>query len=239
MERIGFRANGLTFRALRSSGPDPDRRILCLHGFPDHAGSWRPVAERLVGAGWTVVAPWMRGYAPTQSAPDGDYTLAALARDVVEILDALDWNRAVVLGHDWGAAAAYAAANYAPDRVRRVVGVSVPPLGLFVRNLLRHPNQFRRSLYVVWFQLPGVAEYLLASDDYRALRAAGPSDDEVEIDWEAGLLETFRSPGKRIGGSAPRCSMSPNQRSTRRAKCTVFPGWATSSRSNGPIVWPS
>ncbi|MFB6262768.1 MAG: alpha/beta fold hydrolase [Bradymonadaceae bacterium] len=195
MERIGFRANGLTFRALRCEGETSDERALFLHGFPDQARSMVPVMRRLARERWVGVAPWMRGYAPTQLAPDDDYTMGALAADVIGMLDALDWERATLVGHDWGAVAAYAAANLAPSRVARIVGVSVPPLSIFVRNALVTPAQWSKSAYMLWFQLPGLAEYLLSRDDYRALEAAGPPPEVDDIDWSEGVIDSFSTPG--------------------------------------------
>src|SRR5690349_15013602 len=62
---------------------------LCLHGFPDHAPTWEPLMADLAAAGYHAVAPWMRGYAPTALAPDGNYQVASLALDAIGIADAL------------------------------------------------------------------------------------------------------------------------------------------------------
>lgn len=158
-----LRANGLRFAAhVRGAG---ERLALLLHGFPDDAGSMLPLAERLATRGFTTVAPYLRGYGPTDRPVDGRYGLAALADDVVGLIAALGHDRALVVGHDWGAAAAYAAAVRDPDRVARLVALSVPPPRVFTRNLARHPTQLARSSYMAFFQLPWVAE--------RTIRAHG------------------------------------------------------------------
>lgn len=157
-----IRANGLTFTAhVRGDGP---RLALLLHGFPDDAGSMLPLADRLAAQGYTAVAPFMRGYAPTERPADGRYGAATLGQDALELITALGHRRATVVGHDWGAVAGYAAATLDPERVERLVALSVPPPRVFLRNLARHPGQLGRSSYMAFFQLPWVAERALRSN---------------------------------------------------------------------------
>lgn len=122
-EHLALNANGLRFAA-RAWGRGPN--ILLLHGFPDDADSWLPVGERLAAAGFRAVAPFMRGYAPSEVPTASMTTLDMLADDVGGLVGALGGVVGVV-GHDWGAAAAYAGAVKHPGAVRRVVGLSVPP----------------------------------------------------------------------------------------------------------------
>ena len=89
---------------------------LCLHGFPDHAHSFRFQLPALAAAGYRVVAPFLRGYAPTEVPNDGPYQAAALAQDAVALIDALGQGQAVLIGHDWGAVAAHGAAIVAPEK---------------------------------------------------------------------------------------------------------------------------
>lgn len=161
LQRRRIEANGLTFECLHAG--DGDRLALCLHGFPDNAGSMAPVLWRLADAGFTAVAPFMRGYAPTDPAPDGDYSGTALGEDAVALADALgtefDTDDAVVVGHDWGAAAAYAVDRIAPDTFSKLVTMAVPPG--FDALLFEHPRQALRSWYMWFFQLPDVPERAL------------------------------------------------------------------------------
>ena len=86
----------VTFAALdEGSGP----LVLCLHGFPDDARSWRHQVPVLVDAGFRVVAPFMRGYAPTSAPADGRFDAMALGEDVVALLAALDAADALSLIH--------------------------------------------------------------------------------------------------------------------------------------------
>src|SRR5882724_11812032 len=110
-------ANGVRFATLEA-GDGP--LVLCLHGFPDHARSFRHQLPALAAAGFRAVAPYMRGYAPTQAAPDGRYQSAVLAQDATELITALGYDSAYVFGHDWGAMAAYGAAIIAPQRVKKL-----------------------------------------------------------------------------------------------------------------------
>lgn len=156
MDRLSLDANGLRFAA-RTWGQGPN--ILLLHGFPDDADSFAPVGERLAKAGFRAVAPFMRGYAPTAVPPGSITSLETLADDVAGLVQALGGVVGVV-GHDWGAAAAWAAGIKHPAVVRRVLGLSVPPLDALLRGLT--PAQVRRSAYMLAFQVPGIEAWVRA-----------------------------------------------------------------------------
>lgn len=102
--------------------------VLLLHGFPDTAHTWDDVRPALADAGYHAVSPFMPGYAPTSVDID-DPDSQALGEDVLALLDALGEDSAVVVGHDWGAYAAYAAAYLDPERVSALVTVAIPPPG--------------------------------------------------------------------------------------------------------------
>jgi pimeloyl-ACP methyl ester carboxylesterase len=113
-------------------GPVRGPLALCLHGFPDTAWTWRHLAPGLAGAGWRVVAPFLRGYAPSGLAPSGDYSASAYAADAVALHAALAGDeRAVLIGHDWGAVATYIVAGGPQPVFARAVTLSVPPLASF------------------------------------------------------------------------------------------------------------
>lgn len=113
--------------------------VLLLHGFPDTAYTWEHVLPALASAGYRAVAPFMRGYAPTAIPIDNRYDIDTLGRDALALITALDEHRAVIVGHDWGAAAGYAAATMDPARVPLLVTIGVP-----------HPRGFRPSPAVAW-----------------------------------------------------------------------------------------
>ena len=104
-----LQANGLEF-GLLERGPADGPLVLCLHGFPDGPQSFLPLLDALDAAGYRAVAPAMRGYLPSGIPADGDYRPVTLARDVIALIDHLGAEKAVVVGHDWGAVATYLAA---------------------------------------------------------------------------------------------------------------------------------
>jgi pimeloyl-ACP methyl ester carboxylesterase len=172
------RANGLQFGVLEAgSGP----LALCLHGFPDAAYTWRHLLPALAGAGFHAVAPFMRGYAPTAVPADGAYHLGALVADAVALHEVLGGDaNAVLIGHDWGAEAAYGAAAFAPDRWRRLVTLAVPPAALD-EVLFSDYEQLKRSFYLFMFRDPaGLAETAVAHDDLAFL-------DKLWRDWSPGF----------------------------------------------------
>ena len=170
-------ANGVEFACLETGPPDGPL-ALCLHGFPDTAHSFRHLLPVLADAGYHAVAPWMRGYAPSAIPADGLYQTGALATDACALHEVLGGDeRAVVIGHDWGAAAAVGAANYRPERWRRLVTMAVPPLEAMAESFLTY-EQLKRSLYVFVFQTP-LAEAALAVADHAFI-------DKLWADWSPG-----------------------------------------------------
>ena len=142
--------------------------VVLLHGFPELAYSWRHVVPALVAAGYRVIVPDQRGYGVSSKPDDvGSYRLDRLSSDVVRILDALDVERAAVVGHDWGSIVAFATAILHPDRVERVASLNVPYRGAFwgfpTTDFIRE-NLAERFSYVLMFQEPGVAEAGFAAD---------------------------------------------------------------------------
>ncbi|HEX8858664.1 MAG TPA: alpha/beta fold hydrolase [Actinomycetes bacterium] len=160
-----LRANGLSFN-LAEAGDGPP--VLLLHGFPDSWRLWRHQLAALAKAGHRVIAPDLRGFGKTDR-PAGveEYKLRTLIADVVALLDVLHVDRAAVVGHDWGAALAWAVTRFVPDRVTRLVVVSVGhPIAAAAAGLA----QRQRSWYMLWFQFPGVAERVLPEDDWAFFR---------------------------------------------------------------------
>ena len=174
---IRVAARDVDFHCLSlGSGP----LALLLHGFPDSAQSWVPLMERLAGAGWRAVAPYMRGYAPTAVPSDGCYQTAALAADAVALHEALGGDGdAVIIGHDWGAPATYGAALLAPERWRRVVGMAVPPGPAMGAALVGNLAQLKRSWYMFFFQHP-LADMVVAANDLAYI-------DMLWADWSPGF----------------------------------------------------
>jgi pimeloyl-ACP methyl ester carboxylesterase len=142
--------------------------VLLIHGFPDSSRLWRHQTKALVEAGLRAVVPDLRGFGESDK-PDAveAYAIARSVADMVAVLDALGVERAHVVGHDWGAVVAWSLAAFAPDRVERLVTMSVGhPHALRQRSM----EQREKAWYQLWFQFPGVAEELLPRDDWKLFR---------------------------------------------------------------------
>jgi pimeloyl-ACP methyl ester carboxylesterase len=187
-------------------GPEDGPLALCLHGYPDTAHTWRHLGPYLGQRGWRVVAPFTRGYGPTDLAPDGAYQLGALARDAEALHRELGGDsRAVLIGHDWGSETACLVGSHAPGLFSRFVILAVPPPGAlqsvfrspvaFVRGLPLIVRQLRMSWYMFFQVLPGISE--------RRLRRLIP---ELWADWSprydagedvAAVFESLNTPERR------------------------------------------
>jgi pimeloyl-ACP methyl ester carboxylesterase len=188
-----IQANGLDISYL-DEGDGP--AVLLLHGFPDIATTFLPLLEHLVPSGYRCVAPWLRGYWPTNTGTY--YDEGTLLADAIALLQELELAPAFVIGHDWGADIAYGLATARPDLVRRVVAMAVPHTVSLRANRRRSYQQLKRSFYVYLFQVPGLAESLLPADDWAFIR-------RLWRDWSPGwnpprdhltaVIETLARPG--------------------------------------------
>ncbi len=152
--------------------------VVLLHGFPDSKRLWEQQVPVLVDAGFQVIVPDQRGYGASDKPAEVDaYAIPFLAIDVTAILDALSIERAHVVGHDWGSAVAWATASFAPDRVDRLVAMSVG-----------HPSAFgdagwaqrEKSWYMLLFQFAGVAEQWLTADGWAGMREWSHGRTKIE-----------------------------------------------------------
>jgi pimeloyl-ACP methyl ester carboxylesterase len=189
-------ANRIDFAYLEE-GPADGPLALCLHGFPDHARSYERLLDDLAEAGFHGVAPWMRGYHPTGLAPDGNYQVASLALDAIALADALAGDRpAVLVGHDWGAMAAYTAVAHAPARFARLANMAVPHAGALGPRIF-DPDQLKRSWYMYFFQLP-FSDAAVPMNDFAVVdklwRDWSPGY-EPDPDFMADLKKTLSAPG--------------------------------------------
>jgi pimeloyl-ACP methyl ester carboxylesterase len=143
--------------------PTSQRLALCLHGFPEHAYSWRYQLPLLAQLGYRVWAPNQRGYGRTMR-PLGvaSYTTDLLVDDVAALIDAADCKEVTLIGHDWGGVIAWA---FALGRVRpleRLIVMNLPHPAKFMQGP-RISRQTLRSFYAIFFQLPRLPEMLLTA----------------------------------------------------------------------------
>lgn len=172
--------DGLVFDVL-DDGPADGEPIVLLHGWPERATVWRHVAPILNAAGYRTLAMDRRGFAPgARPKRRRDYRLPALVADVVALIDEVGGS-AHVVGHDWGAATAWAVAGLHPDKVRSLTAVSVPHPAAMMKAMVRS-DQLLRSYYMLLFQLPFVPELVAtrrAAWFDLQLRKGGMSKEDV------------------------------------------------------------
>lgn len=167
------------------TGPDDGRPVVLLHGFPDSGRLWSEQVAALSGAGYRVIVPDQRGYGHSDK-PDGvdSYNIVLLASDIPAVLDQVGVEKAAVVGHDWGAAVAWTVATFAPERVDRLVALSVGhPLAFATAGL----EQREKSWYMLLFQFEGIAEKWLSDNEWANFRTWGrhPDPDAVIVELEA------------------------------------------------------
>jgi pimeloyl-ACP methyl ester carboxylesterase len=168
MQTITVEANGLQFEVLEEGAGD--RLALCLHGFPEHAVSWRRQMPVLAAMGYRVWAVNQRGYGrTTRPLRVGDYAIPHLMADVAALMDASGARSTVLIGHDWGAMVAWCFAAGQVRPLERLVIMNVPH-PLCFRAALRHPRQMLRSWYTAFFQVPVLPDRLLAAGNGAAVR---------------------------------------------------------------------
>ncbi|GAB4026527.1 alpha/beta fold hydrolase [Spirosoma koreense] len=152
--------NGVRLHVVQA-GPANGPLVILLHGFPEFWYGWRHQIEALAEAGFQVWAPDQRGYNLSDKPTGVDaYQIDTLAADVVGLIQAAGRQKAVVVGHDWGAAVAWWTATVYPERVERLVALNVPHPAIMQRFTLRHPGQLLRSWYIGFFQMPWLPEAL-------------------------------------------------------------------------------
>jgi pimeloyl-ACP methyl ester carboxylesterase len=180
-------ANGLRFHVRDEGSGAP---VILLHGFPDTGDLWRHQVPSLVHDGFRAIVPDMRGRGRSDRPAAAEaYRLSTIVRDVTGILDALKVERAHVVGHDWGAAVAWLVAALAPERVDRLVVLSVGLPGATTHSTL---EALQKGWYRILILFEGVSEALLQRDNWyllrELLRGAADTESYIKILSEPGAL---------------------------------------------------
>lgn len=191
-------------------GPLDGRPVLLLHGWPDAPRGWRPVAARLHDRGWRTFVPALRGSGGTrfrsaETVRDGRGI--ALAADAIDLLDAVGLERVPVVGHDWGARAAYTLAAIAPERVTAIAALALPyqPRGAFTIP----PFEQARAFWYQWLMYLDAGADAVAGDPIAFARLqwdtwsppgwfdedefAATAESFANPDWVAITLNAYRS----------------------------------------------
>jgi pimeloyl-ACP methyl ester carboxylesterase len=188
LEETFLETNGIRLH-LVEAGPKEGKLLILLHGFPETWWCWKNQIEPLAQAGFRVMAPDQRGY-NLSNKPHGimAYHLDKTTGDVLGILIASGREKAFVAGHDWGGLVAWRLAERYPQVVERLAILNAPHPAVFLPSILRDPSQIGRSLYALFFQLPGLPEAMLRRDDWalvvQSLRATSRPGAFSEEDFE-------------------------------------------------------
>lgn len=160
--------NGVTLN-VHEAGPKNGAPVVLCHGWPELAHSWRRQIDALAEAGYRVIAPDQRGFGDSDAPePVEAYDIAHLSGDLVGLLDALEIEKAVFVGHDWGGLVVWPTSLLHPDRVAGVIGVCTPHLArqpAAPTEMLR--KRFTPDHYMLRFQEEGVPEALFEGNEQR------------------------------------------------------------------------
>jgi pimeloyl-ACP methyl ester carboxylesterase len=205
------------------TGPENGTPVLALHGFPQSRACWHRVSPLLAEAGLRIAAPDLRGYtAHARPVGSENYTPEMLLGDVDALLDSLGWEQAHLVGHDWGAAVAWAYAATVPHRTHTLTALSVPHPTSLAQAIATDPDQQRRSAYIGLFATPDVAEHALLDNDAAGLRSVfgGSSLSSADID---SYVAPLQAPGALTGA-------------LEWYRGSTVPSW---SAATGPVTVPT
>ncbi|WP_375437740.1 alpha/beta fold hydrolase [uncultured Hymenobacter sp.] len=198
IEHHYVRTNGITLHVVQC-GPTNGPLVVLLHGFPEFWYSWRKQIPALAEAGYRVWAPDQRGYNLSEK-PTGvaNYRIDKLGADIIGLLDAAGQAKAVIIGHDWGAAVAWWLASRYPTRIAQVAILNVPHPAVLGKSLRKTPRQLLKSWYIFFFQLPRLPEKLFRRKEYRFGRESlrGTSQPETFSSYDLQqYIKAWSQPG--------------------------------------------
>jgi pimeloyl-ACP methyl ester carboxylesterase len=195
------KTNGITLR-VAEAGPKSGQLVVLVHGWPESWYSWRHQMPALAAAGYHVVAPDMRGYGGSDRPPNvEDYDILHTSGDIVGLVDAMGAEKAVLIGHDWGAIITWNTVLLHPDRFSAMIAMSVPNGG---RGASPPLAAMRAAMgdnfyYILYHNEPGgVAEKEYDSDP-RGLLSRLYTSKDTPLD-----PPTVTDPKRVAGGWIPR-----------------------------------
>lgn len=199
---LNLQTNGITLHAV-AAGPENGPLVILLHGFPEFWYGWRYQIDALAQAGFRVLAPDQRGYNLSDKPKSvRDYNLDQLAADVVGLIDAVGCEKAFLVAHDWGGAAAWWAAIKYPERIERLAILNAPHPRVMRQNLLHNRVQRKKSRYFFLFQIPLLPEMRMRKNNWqvgvRALQGTSRKGTFSEEDI-ARYREAWSQPGAATG----------------------------------------
>ncbi|MFF5232436.1 alpha/beta fold hydrolase [Dactylosporangium sp. NPDC000521] len=165
--------NGVELEVFEAGRESAGRPIVLCHGWPEHAYSWRHQMPALAAAGYHVIVPNQRGYGnSSRPAEVTDYDIAHLSGDLVALLDHFGYEDATFVGHDWGAFVVWGLTLLHPDRVNKVINLSLPYQERGEQPWIESMEAVLGSdFYFVHFnRQPGVADAVFEANTSRFLR---------------------------------------------------------------------
>jgi len=181
-------ANGIRMHVAEAGAGFP---VVLLHGWPELWYSWRHQLGALAAAGFHVIAPDMRGYGETDAPADpAQYRTAVISGDIVGLLDALELERAVIVGHDWGGYHLWQFGLRHPERCAKLVGLNTPyaPPGPVPPTQALRERFGENGYYMLWHQVPGRSEAELEADLRGNLAKIFKGADHVTDLWTMATL---------------------------------------------------
>lgn len=198
LEHSTIKTNGIRLHVVQA-GPKSGVPVLLLHGFPEFYYGWRKQIPALAAAGCRVIVPDQRGY-NLSDKPKGieAYCVDTLVEDITGLIQALEYEKVNLIGHDWGAFIAWMLAIKHPETLHRLGIINVPHPAVIKRFLQRDLDQMRRSLYILFFQLPWLPEISMRIGNWRGaslgMRRSGKPQAFTEEDIEK-YKESWSQPG--------------------------------------------
>ena len=195
IEQTQMQAGEYTYDVRRAG--DGGDLVILLHGFPETSHMWLPLLQHLGEAGYTAIAPDLRGYSPG-ARPEGaeHYSYPDMARDLLAMADSFGKERFHLVGHDHGAALGWYVAGLYPERLKSWTALSVPHVDAFVEAIANNAEQRERSGYMDFFRQVGTAEAGLSANDFESLRNVWSESSPEQV---AEYLRVFRQPGALTG----------------------------------------
>ncbi|HSF83295.1 MAG TPA: alpha/beta hydrolase [Anaerolineales bacterium] len=194
--------NGVRLHVMQA-GPEGGPLVILLHGFPEYWRGWSKQIEPLASAGFRLMIPDQRGYNLSEK-PRGvkAYDIDILAQDVLGLIEASGRERALLIGHDWGAAVAWHVAAHYPERLEKLVILNVPHPAVMITTLRSSLRQLLKSWYIFFFQIPWLPEWLLSRGNFAPMRRMMIASSKPGSFSRADLdlyVEAWRQPGALTG----------------------------------------
>ena len=198
LEHSYIETNGIRLHVVQA-GPKSGTPVLFLHGFPENWRCWIRQLPALAQAGCRVIIPDQRGY-NLSDKPSGikNYRMEELTQDILGLINALDYEKVNLVGHDFGAVVAWSLGIQNPERLHRLSVLNVPHPAVMQRFLRRDFEQLRRSWYIFFFQLPWIPEAGMRFQNWRrmvhALQDSGKANTFTADDLTS-YKEAWSQPG--------------------------------------------